>query len=98
MQEEKRAIRMNLKDNVAVVLEKVKGGEVVHVLYENEVEIQVLAKNEIDMYHKIAIASISEEEAVLKYGEIIGRAEHAIEIGEHVHIDNLKGVAIANEN
>ncbi len=98
MQEDKRAIRMNPKDNVAVVLVRVESGEPVQVMYDNKVEKRILAKDEIDIYHKIAIAPIRKEEAVLKYGEIIGKAEQAIEIGEHVHVDNLKGVTIANAN
>ena len=39
--------------------------------------------------HKIAIESIALDDAVVKYGQPIGKVTRAIEVGEHVHLHNL---------
>lgn len=96
MQQAKPAIRLNPKDNVAVVLAKVSAGDTVQVMEGRKPVTTIVAQSEIDLYHKIALTSIRTAAAVLKYGEMIGRAEQAIAAGEHVHVDNLKGVTITN--
>lgn len=45
---------------------------------------------EIPFGHKIALAPISNGEAVRKYGEIIGTASEPIAPGEWVHTHNLE--------
>jgi len=40
--------------------------------------------------HKVALRSIVENEPVLKYGQIIGFAKHAIAQGSHIHTHNLE--------
>ena len=39
--------------------------------------------------HKFALRAIAQGEVVVKYGEAIGRATRAIDVGEHVHTHNL---------
>lgn len=80
----KRALRLDDKDNVAVALEKLQKGDEVMV---NE-NIIIAAEN-IDTPHKIAIKEIAEGENVLKYGEVIGYATRPIHAGEHVHVHNV---------
>lgn len=96
MQNAKPAIRLNPKDSVAVVLARVKAGDEVQVAEENKPGQTIRAQNDIDIYHKIALKAIAQGDAVLKYGEVIGRAEQAIAAGEHVHVHNLKGVTITD--
>jgi altronate hydrolase len=40
--------------------------------------------------HKLAIQAIAEGAPVRKFGQIIGRATHAIAPGEHVHVHNVE--------
>ena len=47
-------------------------------------------KEEIPMYHKMAICDIPSHSPVFKYGEKIGVAVKDIFAGEHVHVHNLK--------
>lgn len=98
MDKEKKAMQINPRDNVAVVLEQVAPDETVQVMYENKTIGPIIAKNAIDIFHKIAIAPIGKGETILKYGEVIGKAVKTIEPGEHVHVENLKGVTMTNEN
>ena len=39
--------------------------------------------------HKIASEEINEGEAIIKYGQPIGYAKHAIRTGEHLHTHNV---------
>jgi len=94
----KKAILMHRQDMVAVMLEPVTSGESVQIFYDRSLVVELLAKQDIDIYHKIAVTAIPAQGTVLKYGEVIGRAERAIESGEHVHTENLKGVTLSNEN
>jgi len=94
MLENRKAILMNTKDNVAMVLEPIKENDRVAIIYDHEVIDYVDSQENIDIYHKIAIKSINYKEDVYKYGEIIGRAVKPISIGCHVHVDNLEGVTL----
>ena len=47
------------------------------------------ARERIPRGHKIAVQSITEGEAVRKYGQVIGYAARDIPIGAHVHTHNL---------
>ena len=80
----KRAIRINPKDNVAVVLEPVSAGE-----YVDTGEKVIVAVTDIPMPHKIALSDIDINETVYKYGSPIGYATVPIMTGEHVHSHNL---------
>ena len=83
-----RAILMHEKDNVATVLTDVEAGD--EVVTEGAASRQIVAGEAIPFGHKIAIASITKDKKILKYGEIIGIATFAIKAGEHVHVHNLK--------
>lgn len=98
MSKEKKAILLHRQDMVAVMLEPVQGGETVRIYYDRVLVAELLAKQDIDIYHKIAVAAIPAGGNVLKYGEVIGRVERDIEPGEHVHIENLKGVTLSHAN
>lgn len=95
---EKQAILLHRRDMVAVMLESVKRGETIRVLYDRSLVVALSAQQDIDIYHKIAVTAIPAQGTVLKYGEVIGRAERAIEPGEHVHTENLKGVTLSHAN
>ncbi len=71
-------------DNVGVAVRPLTAGEVIAV---NGTEVR--ARQNIPAGHKVAIHSVPEDEAVHKYGQIIGFATQPIEAGEHVHSHNI---------
>ena len=75
------AIKINIKDNVAVALAEIKPGDVV---------LDVKATQTIPAGHKMALCVIKSGENVLKYGYPIGHATCEIKPGAHVHTHNLK--------
>ena len=79
------------KDTVVVVTKAIsKGEEVIYLSDAKEVTIKAI--DNIPMYHKIAIKSVKKGNNVLKYGEVIGHATTDIEIGAHVHTQNLSDI------
>ena len=87
---EKRALILNPKDNVASVMEDVAPGDNVAVQGGNETRM-LKAIEKIPFGFKMAVADIRQGEAVLKYGEVIGRATISIKKGALVHIHNIEG-------
>lgn len=69
------------EDNVAVARNAIKAG----TLFANG----MTALEDIGVGHKLAIRAISSGAAVLKYGQLIGKATQDIAVGEHVHSHNL---------
>ena len=80
-----RAIRMDAKDNVAVVTADVRSGEVVHLDDGTEVR----AAEDIPRGAKVALAPVATGEVIRRYGEPIGLATEDIAAGRHVHTHNL---------
>jgi altronate dehydratase len=89
----KRAIALSEKDNVAVALEEILKGEDVEVAVGGE-KIILKALNNIPFGHKIALRRIMRGEKIVKYGEPIGEAVTDIELGEYVHVHNIKSILI----
>lgn len=80
------AIRVNPKDNVAVVAADVQAGDLVRVDDGSEVRaVEAIARGS-----KVALGPIACGEAVIRYGEEIGRATQDIAAGEYVHSHNLE--------
>lgn len=75
-------------DNVGVVIEWIKEDEELSYLADGKLN-KFTAKNDIRIYHKVAIKEIKKGENVVKYGEHIGIANRDIQIGEHVHVHNV---------
>lgn len=84
-----RAVRFNPGDTVAVATADV----VVTSLVEVEDE-RILALDAIPSGHKIATAAIASGDAVVKYGQPIGRATVDIARGQHVHVHNLRSARL----
>jgi len=80
------AIRVHPSDNVAVLAGDVRAGNVVRLADGTELEaVEAVARGS-----KVALIPISRGEAVIRYGEEIGRATADIAAGEHVHTHNLR--------
>jgi altronate dehydratase small subunit len=83
-----RALRINPRDNCAVLLADVNKGEAVEVRSEMGV-LRLNARCAIASGHKIALASLAVDQPIMKYGEEIGRAKTAIESGDWIHLHNV---------
>lgn len=90
--EKVNAVHVNAMDScVAVVKEVNKGESVSYFNSKNEVE-SIVARQDIPIYHKVAVVDIKQGEFVIKYGEHIGYAMQDIYAGDHVHVHNIKPV------
>jgi len=78
------AILLDPRDNVATALADLAAGQAIAL----EAATVTLAAD-VPRGHKFALRAIAEGEAVLKYGQPIGRATAAIAPGEHVHVHNV---------
>jgi (2R)-sulfolactate sulfo-lyase subunit alpha len=74
-----------------VVVEGVKAGETLTGwIMDQDREIQVKAKGDIPIGHKLAIKDLAGGATVIKYGVDIGRVVAPIGMGEHAHVHNIK--------
>jgi (2R)-sulfolactate sulfo-lyase subunit alpha len=80
------------KDNVGVVVvEGLKAGTaMLGVITQTDTTIELQARQDIPIGHKVALAPLRKGDTVIKYGEDIGRMVADVAAGEHVHVQNLK--------
>jgi altronate hydrolase len=71
-------------DDVAVLMEALPAGTVLE--YERKA---IRLRQDTPQGHKIALKAIKKDDAVKKYGQIIGYATTDIEVGDHVHVHNM---------
>lgn len=83
------AIKLHPSDSVATVLRPLKAGETARLRAGDTVET-VTAAEDIPLCHKLAVGNMKKGDNILKYGEVIGRAEADIAAGAWVHVHNLK--------
>ena len=79
------AIRVDLRDDVAVALRPLEAGEEIELAESN-----VALRDAIPYGHKFALHEIAEGSPVRKLGWPIGEATRPIRTGEHVHTHNVK--------
>lgn len=87
-----KAILINQYDNVATVLSEVMKNETIKITFNGQLTKTIQALDHIDAYHKVAVQPIDKGQEIIKYGEVIGIATQRIDVGNHVHINNIKGV------
>ena len=80
------------KDNVGVVVvEDLKAGtKMLGVITESDTTVNVAAKHDIPIGHKVALKDLKKGDTIIKYGEDIGKMVGDAKTGEHVHVHNLK--------
>jgi (2R)-sulfolactate sulfo-lyase subunit alpha len=80
------------KDNVGVVVvEGLKAGTaMLGVITETDTTLELDARQDIPIGHKVALAPLKKGDTVIKYGADIGRMVADVAAGEHVHVQNLK--------
>ena len=83
------AFQVHAADNVATLLAEAAPGAVI-VLLGPSAGLALTARDHIALGHKIALRAIAADEAITKYGVVIGVAIRAIEPGEWVHLHNCR--------
>ena len=87
----KKAILINVKDNVATVTSDVEKSEEVEILSpQGDITSRVRVAGQILFGHKLALTPFDKGTNVIKYGEIIGAASASIAPGEWVHTHNVE--------
>jgi (2R)-sulfolactate sulfo-lyase subunit alpha len=74
-----------------VVVEGVKAGDTLNGwIMDQDKSIDVTAKSDIPIGHKLAIRPLASGATVIKYGVDIGKVVAPITAGEHAHVHNIK--------
>ena len=80
------------RDTVAVVVvEGVKAGTpLTGWIMDEDKTMQLDARQDIPIGHKIALKDMKTGDTVIKYGIDIGKTIADIAVGEHTHVQNLR--------
>ena len=74
-----------------VVVEGVKAGqEITGWIMDQDKTLEMTAKSDIPISHKLAIRPLESGATVIKYGVDIGKVVQPIRKGEHLHVHNVK--------
>ena len=85
-----KAIVIKTEDNVANMVGKGPKDKQVNCKVEDEETVTVKLVEDIPSNHKFAFVDIAQDQAIIKYGQNIGRASRDIKKGEYVHIHNIE--------
>ena len=78
-------------DHVGVATSDIAAGEnVIGVYMDDESSVEVAARHDVPLGHKIAIGELAEADQVLEYGIPIGLTTTAVAVGDYVHTHNIK--------
>jgi hypothetical protein len=80
-----KLIKLHSLDNVLIVAEDIMPGE--HVDFH---DVEFYFAQLVGIGHKVAASYIEAGENVIKYGVPIGSATTMIQMGDHVHLHNMK--------
>lgn len=80
------------RDTVAVVVvEGVKAGTpLTGWIMDEDKTLQLDARQDIPIGHKIALKAMKTGDTVIKYGIDMGKVVAPIKAGEHAHVQNIK--------
>jgi len=86
------AVLHEAKDTVAVVVVEglTAGTELNAWIMDEDRIVQVRARQDIPIGHKVALADMAVGDTVYKYGEDIGKVVAPIQAGQHAHVHNIK--------
>lgn len=85
------AIAIKTGDNVATALRDIAANETI-VVGCGEERFHISLMEPVRYGHKFAMRDIKEDENIIKYGEIIGRATKVIPAGAHAHVQNIESL------
>lgn len=79
-------------DSVAVVVvEGVRSGMALNGwIMDEDRMIELRARQDIPIGHKVALKDMAVGDTVIKYGIDMGRVVAAMQAGEHAHVHNIK--------
>ncbi|MDH3250357.1 MAG: UxaA family hydrolase [Acidimicrobiia bacterium] len=79
-------------DSVGViVVEGISAGDKLDGwIMDQQRDIEIVAKDDIPIGHKVAITDLADGDTVIKYATDIGRVVAPISAGEHLHVHNVK--------
>lgn len=85
-----KAIVIDTKDNVANLIGPGEKGQqvVCEVAHQAQVTIELIES--IPPNHKCAFVDIKKGDAIIKYGQDIGRASKDIKKGQYIHVHNIE--------
>lgn len=86
-----KMIVLHADDNVGTLTAKMAKGDLVEYEVNGERLIVQLVED-IPLGHKAALKDFNAEEHIIKYGEVIGKANRPIKKGALVHIDNVESL------
>ncbi len=81
----KEFIKINTRDNIAIVLREYKQNETINLDGDEITLLESISKG-----HKVALGDIEKGENIIKYGMPIGHATTSIKKGEWIHTHNIK--------
>lgn len=81
---ENAAIRLHPEDNIAVARVPLSPGQALRIG-----EHALTVREPVPAGHKIALRAIGAGEAIVRYGQVMGRAACTIDAGAHVHTQNV---------
>ena len=78
-------------DHVGVATSDIGAEErVMGVYMDDDSTVEVEARGDVPLGHKIAVEACEPSGAVIEYGVQIGKAPEGFEVGDYVHTHNLK--------
>lgn len=82
----------HLEDHVGVAVQDIPAGTLASGGYRDmDGDLEVQAREDIPLGHKIALRDIASGQVITEYGVPIGKATADIARGDRVHVHNLKG-------
>jgi altronate dehydratase small subunit len=85
-----KAIVIHAQDNVANMIGKGDNDQQVTCTVADKNTVTVRLLEDIPSNHKFAFVDIARGEAIIKYGQNIGRASNDIQRGAYVHVHNIE--------
>lgn len=87
MTEHPKVLVISENDNVATALEDIAAGAI--AIHEGR---EIAIARPIQFGHKFALRTIATGSYIVKYGARVGIATSDIEVGEHVHVHNVRDI------
>ncbi|NDL56147.1 UxaA family hydrolase [Phytoactinopolyspora mesophila] len=83
-------------DHVAVAVRDLSPGEVRGSYLDGSGEAGVVLNHDVPLGHKLALAPVASGADVVEYGIRIGVASKDIEVGDYVHVHNVRSARWQN--
>jgi (2R)-sulfolactate sulfo-lyase subunit alpha len=79
------------EDDVGVAVRDLTVGEAVEGVYmDSDESVTLTLVSVVQLGHKVALRDMAEGHECREYNEVIGRVTAAVQLGEHVHVHNIR--------